>query len=396
MMTIFDRVCRWDDSETADGVAQGYDMYISQQLQEQNLYGRSVGTEATVQVVNDLADLEALEEQWNALARDIPWPMVQFDWIISAARIYRTGELFIVKVQEKGALQAVAPLVLRRHGLTRRLECLGQELCEPQRLVARDAQYLQVLLRFLSRVPYSLILRKVPADCSEAQHFGAIPGFSLNVVRANSDRDSYIPLNDPSSALEERMSASRRSGLRRKQKAAEKHGAVKFTILRPRPEELPRLLDEVFRVESSGWKGRAETGLQHDAQRASFFRMYCERIARQGALRLGFMTIGEATAAVRLDVVWGNNSWEFKIGFDERFADCSPGLLLSHEALKHGQAEGLAGHYFLGDFEPWHDTWAARKTNRVTLRNYPGSVIGGITLLQDSGMHLWHAVKKRF
>jgi len=119
-------------------------------------------------------------------------------------------------------------------------------------------------------------------------------------------------------------------------------------------------------------------------------------MAREGCLRLGFMTIGDATAAVRLDVVWGNKSWEFKIGYDERFADCSPGLLLSHEALKHGQAEGLLGHHFLGSAEAWHDTWAAEITDRVNLRYYSTTVDGGATLLQDAGLRLGRSLVRRF
>jgi CelD/BcsL family acetyltransferase involved in cellulose biosynthesis len=123
--------------------------------------------------------------------------------------------------------------------------------------------------------------------------------------------------------------------------------------------------------------------------------MYCDRMAREGTLRLGFMTIGEATAAVRIDVVWGGKSWELKIGYDERFANCSPGLLLSHEALKHGQAEGLLGHHFLGEAEAWHETWAAKSMNRVTLRYYPTSLPGMLTLIQDASSHVARIIESR-
>jgi CelD/BcsL family acetyltransferase involved in cellulose biosynthesis len=215
------------------------------------------------------------------------------------------------------------------------------------------------------------------------------------MVTAGDSKDSYVPFDSPGGRIEDSMSASRRSTLRRKRKNAEKHGPVHFNILRPQPEELPALLDEFFRVESSGWKGRAATGLQYDTRRASFFRMYCDRMARRGALRLGFMTIGDMTAAVRIDVVWGNKSWELKIGYDERFANCSPGLLLSHEALKHGEAEGLLGHHFLGEAESWHNTWAIKTMNRVTLRYYPTTFAGAVTFLQDVSSRIRHVIERR-
>ncbi|MEZ0170090.1 GNAT family N-acetyltransferase [Microvirga sp. TS319] len=371
-------------------------MYVSRQWQDENLSLNLDGTTATVQVSSALVHLEALEEQWHALAHAIPWPMVQFEWIISAARTLRCGRLCIVTVQEAGALQAIAPLVLRRYRLTHQLECLDYELWEPQRLVARDGQYLQLLFMAIQKLRYPFILRGVPAECQEVQHFESVSGPGLRLVTASGSQDSFVPFDGPDSDLEKRVSPSRRSTLRRKRRLAEKHGPVQFVILRPRPGNLPELLDELFRVESSGWKGRAGTGLQYDPQRASFFRMYCDRIARAGCLRLGFMKIGEVTAAVRLDVLWGNKSWELKIGYDEHFADCSPGLLLCHEALKHGQAEGLLGHHFLGSAEPWHDTWTAETTERVTLRYYPATVDGGASLLWDGGLKLGRSLVRRF
>ena len=89
-------------------------MYVDRQLQAGGLLARSDGTAATVQVIDELSRLEALEEQWHALAQDIPSPMAQFDWIVSAAQTFRSDRLSIVTVQEGGALRAVATLVFRR------------------------------------------------------------------------------------------------------------------------------------------------------------------------------------------------------------------------------------------------------------------------------------------
>ena len=364
-------------------------------MQEENPSITLAAKTAKVEVIGELPRLEALEEQWHALARDIPWPMAQFEWIISAAKTYRDDKFCVVIVQEAGVLQAVAPLVLRRYGLTHRLECLDYMLAEPQRLIARDERHLQLLFKALRALRYPFILQGVTAECQDDQCFRTTSGSGLRMVAASGSKDSFVPFDDPGGNLEDRMSASRRCTLRRKRKAAEKHGSVRFNILRPHSDELPALLDEFFRVESSGWKGRAATGLQYDIQRASFFRMYCDRMAREGALRLGFMKIGDTTAAVRIDVVWGNKSWELKIGYDERFSNCSPGLLLSHEALKHGQAEGLLGHHFLGEAEAWHETWAAKTMNRVTLRYYPTTLPGVVTLLQDVSFHVARAIEKR-
>ncbi|MBB4040791.1 CelD/BcsL family acetyltransferase involved in cellulose biosynthesis [Microvirga flocculans] len=349
-----------------------------------------------VEVIDDLSRLEAIEKEWHALARDIPWPMAQFEWIISAARTYSRERLYLVTIREAGALQAAAPLILQNYGLTHRLECLDRDLSEPQGLIARSCHYRKLLFKALRNLHYPFILRGVPAECEEVECFDSAPGFGLNLVTASCCKDSFVPFDDPGRDVEQRMSQSRRTTLRRKRRAAEKHGLVRFSILHPDPNDFPRMFDEFLRVESSGWKGKAATGLRHDHKRASFFRTYCAQMAGEGALRFGFMTIGDATAAVRIDVIWGKKSWELKIGYDETFAKYSPGLLLSHEALKSGQANGLLGHHFLGTAEPWHDTWAAEKTHRVVLRHYPATMAGGMAFMQDACTHLGHGMSKLF
>ncbi|MGO4524731.1 GNAT family N-acetyltransferase [Microvirga sp. 2MCAF35] len=345
--------------------------------------------------MSDLSRLEALEGEWNSLASQIPWPMAQFAWIVSAARAFRDDRLCIIVLRESGIIQAVAPFVLRRYGLAHRLECLDHRLSEPQRLIARNDHYLQLLLKVLRMARYPVFMRGSSTTCEQVQEFKRLTRSGLWVEKTSGSQDSFVLFDDIGRDVEQRMSAKRRCTLRRKRKAAEKLGVVRFSITRPRPDELPELLDEFCRVESSGWKGRTATGLQYDGKRFSFFRMYCTRMAHEGALRLGFMTIGNATAAVRLDVIWGNKSWELKIGYDECFAHCSPGLLLSHEALKHGQTEGLLGHHFLGEAEPWHETWAAHKVNRVNLRYYPTTVSGVAALCQDALSRVGRTIMRR-
>lgn len=353
------------------------------------------GTGVTVEVIAELSRLEALEDEWHSLARLIPWPMVQFEWIISAARTYGCDELCVIVVRDAHAIRAVAPLVRRRHGLAHRLEFLDYRLSEPQRLIARTAQDLRILLRALKAMRLPLILRGATATCLEVRCFKEMSGAGLWLTTSNGSRDSYVPFDESYGLMDSRLSGRRRCTLKHKRRMAERLGPVEFAFLRPRPEELPALLDEFCRVESSGWKGRTGTSLQCNAQQASFFRKYCDLLAREGAVRLGFMSIGGETAAVRLDAIWGGKSWELKIGFDERFATCSPGLLLSHEALKHGQAEGLAGHHFLGEAEPWHGTWAARTSERFTMRYYPTTFGGAAALLQDAGSHVLQALASR-
>lgn len=350
---------------------------------ERAVYPAGSAREPAIEIIRDLAALEALEDEWTALARDIPSPLTQFDWAFAAAHAFRRDELFIVTVREGGVLRAVAPLVLKSQGFTRVLEFLGHELCEPQQLVGHSERHLAFLAKALARLPHPLIFRKFPADHPAVDHFRRASPLGLKIVAPSDSQDSWLRFGAGEPDLESRMSTGRRKALRRALRMAERLGAVQFRFLRPDVGALAPLLGEIFRVESSGWKGRNGTGLLHNPEQALFYRTLCDRAAHRGVLRLGFLTIGTSTAAVRIDMIWGGSSWELKIGYDEEFYDCSPGLLLSHEALKCDEADGLIGHHFLGDGETWHETWAVNRAKRVTLRYYPLSPSGGVALMRD-------------
>src|SRR5439155_13822651 len=114
------------------------------------------------------------------------------------------------------------------------------------------------------------------------------------------------------------------------------------------PGELDRLLDEVFRVEAAGWKGREGTALANDSVRGMFYRRYAAAACRQGILRLCFLRIGDRVAAVQLGVESEGRFWLHKIGYDEAFAKCSPGMLLLRDTIRYAASRSLRSYEFLG------------------------------------------------
>lgn len=347
-----------------------------------------------IQVISTVPQMRELEAEWRDLARGSETPLTQFEWCLSAAEVFSaTDQLFVVTLREKGNLVAIAPLALTGSRFGKHLEILGYQLCEPQQFLYRDEEALKALLRALFRLPHPLVIRRTLADAPESAMFRETKARGLRLVTGLEAKTAFVPLNGASPPLASRISRSRHATLRRKRKLAEKHGPVAFDLLNPTAGQLDGLLDHVFRVEGANWKGRAGTGLTADRDMGLFFRAYCRRAAELGVLRLGFMKIGDEIAAIRMDVEWGRQTWELKIGYDERFANCSPGLLLGHEALLHAEAAGVQAHHFLGEYEPWHEIWGAEQQARVTLRHYPASAPGGIALVRDSLPRLLSALR---
>jgi CelD/BcsL family acetyltransferase involved in cellulose biosynthesis len=338
----------------------------------------------STRLITTREDLDALAPAWAALTAADPSPLVQPSWFTAAAgeALPAGEELRVVALFRGEALAGVAPLVLRPGPGPRWLELLGHQLYEPQGFVAADAEARAALARAVARLGAPLALRRLPEDSPEIEAFAARRRWSPAMIAGATTETATVRLGGPVPLIE-RMSASRLATFRRKQRQAEKIGAVSIRLEAPSEAGLDSLLNEVFRVESAGWKGRTRTGLLHDRRLGLFYRSYARLAAAAGELRLGFLSIGGETAAVRLDVERGGERFELKIGFDERFAAVSPGQLLTHAMLIDAEARGLAAHHFLGSAAGWQDPWAPDRRRLVTLRRYPLALSGVAALAQD-------------
>jgi CelD/BcsL family acetyltransferase involved in cellulose biosynthesis len=180
-----------------------------------------------------------------------------------------------------------------------------------------------------------------------------------------------LPLEGDWEQFEARLSSQRRAGLRRAERRCGDLGAVAPRLLAPQPWEVDALLKCFIEVEAAGWKGRSRTALAHHPRLRSFFERYAHAAAARGRLRVGFLEIDGRRIAAQLGVEFARRYWTLKVGYDERWARCSPGLLLMHAVIRDGFARGLKAIEFLGRFEPWIGTWTHRLHPCVTARLYP-------------------------
>jgi CelD/BcsL family acetyltransferase involved in cellulose biosynthesis len=82
-------------------------------------------------------------------------------------------------------------------------------------------------------------------------------------------------------------------------------------------------------------------------------------------------------------VIHSNRIWEIKIGYDERYAKCSPGILLTHETLRYTFEKGYSGYEFLGQEEAWERMWANKRESYVSMHVYPYTSSGVGMLIVD-------------
>jgi CelD/BcsL family acetyltransferase involved in cellulose biosynthesis len=84
--------------------------------------------------------------------------------------------------------------------------------------------------------------------------------------------------------------------------------------------------------------------------------------------------------------------WLLKIGYRQEFAQCSPGMLLIAETIRHAASRGLVSYEFLGNVDNWTRVWTLDEIQSVTIRAYPFRTRGVAALAVDA----FQALRRRF
>lgn len=181
-----------------------------------------------------------------------------------------------------------------------------------------------------------------------------------------------------------RFNARRRSDFRRAARRAEAFGAVRYEVIDPAPDAFDALFEEAIGVEAKGWKQEAGSAIAADSGKEAFFRRFFRSACARGRFRVAFLRIDGQAVAMQLALEWAGRFWLFKIGYDERFARCSPGTLLMLHTLGWAAARGLTAYELLGQIEPWiTEFWTSEQHDCVQLRTYPANPHGAAALIVD-------------
>ena len=79
-----------------------------------------------------------------------------------------------------------------------------------------------------------------------------------------------------------------------------------------------------------------------------------------------------------------NRFWVLKMGYDQKYSRCSPGILLINETIRYAFEHGLNSYEFLGSNEPWLRMWAKHNLrNYVSLGLYSPNIHGLAALIGD-------------
>lgn len=334
-------------------------------------------------IIKSVEEFEALKEEWDVLAGPYQSPLLEHDWLAAATHtLLAEDEPRVHVVRQQGRLCAAAPLV--RDRLRGRLTLIGgMKLYEPCGWLFTSNEAAAELAKACVKDVSCLLLQRVPAALGGVLS-AALRGRAIVFDRAHPS--SYaVEICGSWEEYASRLSKHLRRSLRNlESRAGRDFGRCTFTVHSPTSDSVTPLLEELIRVEHSGWKGRNGSSLYGRSDLRSFFADYARRAARRGRLRVAELRFGERTAAMELAVEAHRRWWSLKIGYDEAFASLSPAIQLTHASIRTAHERGLQSYEFLGVAEAWQERWRPVSREYGLLAIYPFSVLGVSTLARDA------------
>jgi CelD/BcsL family acetyltransferase involved in cellulose biosynthesis len=326
-----------------------------------------------VSLVRTFDALEALHEEWNALASSFATPMLDHAWIACAARhLHEEQDLRVVVLREDGRLTGVAPLVLDRSEGRRLLLPGARALYEPGGWVFASSAALERLTAAVGGLGETVVLARVPVESALCKAFA--PGFgrhALTVVRQQSP--SYrVPTSGMTwSAYAATLSSRAVSRLRSSWARAEREtGPAVIEHFKPLAGDVDQWLNMFVELEGAGWKGHSRSALATRPKSHAFFADYCRRLAARRELRVITMTLGGTVAAVELSADTHGRRWALKIAYRESLAVYGPAFQVVHASVRAAFEQGLRGYEFLGVAESWQQRWKPVEQHYSTVAMY--------------------------
>jgi len=350
-----------------------------------------------IEVLRDGAAIDSLAQQWNELPQAKANPLLEPDWFAAAAHTFEQPTETLV-LRRKGRLVGVAPLGCDARAGVARLQPLGvRALHEPSGLLYRDIDALEKLCVALIDQRRPLILQRMPAaDPLRGTLARAAKGRGLFHELATPNSPAVVFAGDGDvAAFESRLSSRRRQDYRRARRGLERSGPVTFDLRTPTRESVDAELEEAMRIEASSWKSRGGTTLLRTGRLGQFFQEYARRKAQHGRLRIAFLRVGGVAIAMQLIVEHASRFWIYKVGYDEKWSEHSPGVQLMWDVMRHACAARLEGVELLGKCEEWLSIWARDVREYRTLIFYPFNLRGLGAVAADASHQLAQKLRPR-
>lgn len=340
----------------------------------------AVGVDA-FELISDEAEIDRIASEWADLVDRTAAPSVFLTpEFLRAWWVGYGGDLLmhLVTVRRDDRLVVVAPLALGSDpGRWRGTALTGWANEYTDRFaVLADADHLDAVESLAGHIRDLPGWDVLDLPVLEAGSLGtaalttALRGAGIGLRHIPGLQSPWIALPDSFETLEERLSKSFRSTMRRKRRAADRDG---LTVAIERDVAA---LDEAFAIAETGWAHEEGTSIASSQANRRFVTSLAEAAAASGWLRLAMMRDGARPVAFELNLARTGQAVNLKVGFDPEYKSASPGLALRAAVVESLIEEGARSFDLLGEAEPYKMHWTDLTRKHVRLRGYPPTFKG--------------------
>ena len=322
-----------------------------------------------VRWIEDVAELEALAPQWDALAESDPTPFSLSAWYLAWWDGYGDGRrLRVCSLWDNGDLVGLLPLCAQNG----RLEAMANEESCVVRPLARDGDALRALAGAAAAERYDLFeIRRLPEDDVgiEVLANAARSAGRLSVV----EPDITSPIVDTSGSVDAyRTVASGKwhKNLRRLSRKLQRERGAELRLIEP-PADLEAELSEGIEVESSGWKRAAGSAILSRPENEAYYRSLARRFHQRGELRHSTIWVDGRMIAWDLGILRANRLYSPKSGYREEFRQFGPGLVLELGTIERCFELGIEAHELLGADDAYKLRFSTSVRRHRYFRAYP-------------------------
>src|SRR5580704_2322291 len=290
-----------------------------------------------------LSDLEPIADEWRELAGRALEPNVFYEPAFAqpAAKIFGrdAGALLVWSGTSPRKLLGFFPgrIEPRRYGLklpvlvgwTHPFAPLGTPLVEREAAEPVIAAWLAYLTDD-PELPGLMLLPFLPVNGPFATVLDAIvrraqmPFADFNVHQ----RAQLVPDGDRLFYVERTVGQHKHKELRRYVRRLGDIGALLFTTA-TEPEFVAGAIEDFFKLEERGWKGKAGTAAAFHDDIRNFITAALSGLAAEGKVAINRIFIDGSAIAVTIMLRSADAAWFWKIVYDENFAQHSPGVVLT-------------------------------------------------------------------
>jgi CelD/BcsL family acetyltransferase involved in cellulose biosynthesis len=338
----------------------------------------------TVETVRGgLEAIDALRDEWSALcdAASNGEPFNRPEWIRAYLNAFvPNAEVVLVTIRAAGRLAGILPLV-REIGLigglpARKLRAAGNtHTCRYELL--QDGAYEPAIVGAV----WSALLREPGWDVVELENApgdGALARLGTHAAAAGYPAHALPSLTPPYLDLVAdgdfdrvltRVDSKFRSNLRRRRRKLEGCGHVALVY----ENEPGQVLERFYGLERESWKGEQGSAIASNRATRAFYDEVARVSAQRGTLALYALELDGRAVAIHFGLYERQRYYLLKTTYDEGYRACSPGQLLTHDALRDLVARGCTEFDFLGGQMEWKADWAPRLRPLTDIHIFRGS-----------------------